>query len=184
MDYEKKYNEALERARALWREAIEKEYVNDYLKDYETIFPELRESEDERIRKDLIYDIVRLPMQGVLTHRPTSEYIAYLEKQKEPENVSASTMAPSCWETKQMPADWTDKDKRILDDVSHLLIMLNYKDMARAYKQAIEKLIYQHHWKPSDEQMEALRKAVNKLAKTDVADSVRLSIMYDNLKKL
>lgn len=40
------------------------------------------------------------------------------------------------------------------------------------------------YWKPSKEQMEALRRAVNKLAKTDVADSVRLSIMYDNLKKL
>ena len=39
-------------------------------------------------------------------------------------------------------------------------------------------------WKPSEEQMKALQNAVNKLAKTDVADSVRLSIMYDNLKKL
>ena len=40
------------------------------------------------------------------------------------------------------------------------------------------------YWKPSDEQMRALQRAVNKLAKSDVADSVRLSIMYDNLKKL
>ena len=38
-------------------------------------------------------------------------------------------------------------------------------------------------WKPSEEQMGALRMAVNKLAKSDVADSVRLSIMYDNLKE-
>lgn len=38
--------------------------------------------EDEKIRKDLIYDIERLPMQGVLTHRPTSEYIAHLELKK------------------------------------------------------------------------------------------------------
>lgn len=43
---------------------------------------------------------------------------------------------------------------------------------------------YSPSWKPSEEQMEALRRAVNKLAKSDVADSVRLSIMYDNLKKL
>lgn len=40
------------------------------------------------------------------------------------------------------------------------------------------------HWKPTEEQMRALQRAVNKLAKSDVADSVRLSIMYDNLKKL
>ena len=39
-------------------------------------------------------------------------------------------------------------------------------------------------WKPTYEQIEALRKAVNKLADTEVADSVRLSIMYDNLKEL
>ena len=50
--------------------------------DMDFIFQQ-EESEDERIRKDLIYDIERLPMQGVLTHRSTSEYIAYLEKQKE-----------------------------------------------------------------------------------------------------
>ncbi len=40
------------------------------------------------------------------------------------------------------------------------------------------------HWKPSEEQVEALGRAVKKLAKSDVADSVRLSIIYDNLKKL
>ena len=49
----------------------------------EQIFPDLKESEDERIRKDLIHDIESLPVQGVLTHRPTSEYIAWLEKQRE-----------------------------------------------------------------------------------------------------
>lgn len=42
---------------------------------------------------------------------------------------------------------------------------------------------FQEKWKPSYEQMVALRRAVNKLAKTDVADSVRLSIMYDHLKR-
>ena len=52
-----------------------------------------------------------------------------------------------------MPADWTDKDKRILDDISKLLITWNYKEMSRDYKQAIEKLIYKPHWKPSEEQM-------------------------------
>lgn len=46
------------------------------------------------------------------------------------------------------------------------------------------KPVKEEPWKPSEEQMEALRRAVNKLAKTDVSDSVRLSIMYDNLKKL
>ena len=79
--YEKKYNEALERARALWREAIEKEYAIDYLKDYETIFPELRESEDERIRKILI-EVVNITPASIAVHNKR-ELLAWLEKQKE-----------------------------------------------------------------------------------------------------
>ena len=45
--------------------------------------------EDEKIRKALIYDIERLPIQGILTHRPTSEYIAYLERQKEQKHTES-----------------------------------------------------------------------------------------------
>ena len=53
MDYEQKYKEALERARKLYRDAIILQLEQD-IKDYETIFPELRESEDEKIRKALL----------------------------------------------------------------------------------------------------------------------------------
>ena len=70
------YDEALLRA----DEAVQKGCLDKDM--FDIIFPP-EESEDEKIRKDLIYDIERLPMQGVLTHRPTSEYIAYLEKQKD-----------------------------------------------------------------------------------------------------
>ena len=81
MDYEKKYNEALERARALWQEAIEKEYVDDYLKDYETIFPELRGSEDERIRKEMI-SFLRSPfIKENLTDEKVAPWLDWLEKQ-------------------------------------------------------------------------------------------------------
>lgn len=76
----KAYDEALERAKKL---LLGNEHSNTIRSYLEHIFPALGESEDERIRKDLIYDIERLPMQGVLTHRPTSEYIAYLEKQEQ-----------------------------------------------------------------------------------------------------
>ena len=49
MDYEKKYNEALERAKELIAKWIGKN-KDFYIEDYSYIFPELRESEDERIR--------------------------------------------------------------------------------------------------------------------------------------
>ena len=44
MDYEKAYKEALERAKKLYG-------CPEYDAELEEIFPELRESEDERIRK-------------------------------------------------------------------------------------------------------------------------------------
>ena len=46
MDYEKKYNKALERAKYY--------HDRDNIQFLENIFPELKESEDERIRKSLI----------------------------------------------------------------------------------------------------------------------------------
>ena len=87
----KAYDDALERARALWREAIEKEYANDYLKDYETIFPELRESEDEKIRKWLV-DYFGSIKETVWIHRDITceQILAYLEKQKEQKPASFS----------------------------------------------------------------------------------------------
>ena len=62
--YEKKYKEALEKAKKLHKDAITLQLEQD-IKDYEYIFPELAESEDERIRKEL------------LEH----SWIAWLEKQ-------------------------------------------------------------------------------------------------------
>lgn len=83
MDYEKKYKEALERARALRNEAIEEEYAVDYINDYETIFPELRESEEERIRKELINFILYRAGRVLLDKETEHRFVAYLEKQKE-----------------------------------------------------------------------------------------------------
>ena len=105
MDYEKKYNEALERARALWREAIEKEYVDDYLKDYETIFPELRESEDERIRKEIIEYLKLVDKgEGDYAHPMVSGWIAWLEKQKEQKPSTPKFRVGDVMRTKQEAA--------------------------------------------------------------------------------
>ena len=46
MNYEKKYNEALELAKSYYGQGC-----NEFL---DTIFPELRESEDEKIRRTLV----------------------------------------------------------------------------------------------------------------------------------
>ena len=51
MDYEMKYKGALERAKMSYHTG---DYDKDTLEMLEIIFPELKESEDERIRKELI----------------------------------------------------------------------------------------------------------------------------------
>lgn len=76
MDYEKKYKEALERARksrlqllSLGEEATEIEYI----------FPELKENEDEKTKNQLI-DFVKSNLAGF----PQCEkYIAWIDKQGE-----------------------------------------------------------------------------------------------------
>ena len=90
------------------------------------------------------------------------------------------------------PVELSEDIKRTLDDVSRLLIMLNYKEMARNYKQAIEQLISMlpqkkedlPKWKPSEEQMSALRTAIGdeKEAGSDVAKYLRE--LYEQLKAL
>lgn len=55
------------------------------------------------------------------------------------------------------PVELSEEDKMILDNVSYILIGLNYRQIAKDYKRAVEKLIYARpSWKPSQEQMNAL----------------------------
>ena len=72
MDYEKKYNEALERAKEMCATPTDKTTM-------EYIFPELCESEDERIRKQCI----ELLRGAYSTEYEALECIAWLKKQKE-----------------------------------------------------------------------------------------------------
>lgn len=84
----------------------------------------------------------------------------------------------------QPKAGWSEEDERLMKTSISFL-----KDFAdTGWENAVECIDWLKYlrpsWKPTYEQMEALRKAVNKLADTEVADSVRLSIMYDHLKEL
>lgn len=53
MNYEKLYKEALKRARKIYNAAMDAGYIGD-CKTFEVLFPELKESEDERIRKEFV----------------------------------------------------------------------------------------------------------------------------------
>lgn len=83
-DYKKLYELALERCKKLYNEAKANGYTSD-MEDYETIFPELKESEDERIRKALKeYFINSFQNNGVAAIYGVhiKDILAWLEKKK------------------------------------------------------------------------------------------------------
>lgn len=78
MDYKKKYEDALERCKKAFNFnnlAYSHEEIRERL---EHVFPELKKSEDKRIREELIRDIdIAMPFETA------QRYIAWLEKQGE-----------------------------------------------------------------------------------------------------
>ena len=83
MNYEKAYKEALERAKNLRKDAIDMgESIR--AKQCEIIFPELKESVDEKIRKALIrFHKSTVDVDGI----KGEDIIAWLEKQVEQEHI-------------------------------------------------------------------------------------------------
>ena len=99
MDYEKKYNEALK-----WMRELYPGLHGATKEDAEHYFPELLESEDERIRKELV-NFLRSPfIKENLTDEKVAPWLAYLEKQKE-----------------QKPAEWNEEDNLMLTAVIQTL---------------------------------------------------------------
>lgn len=89
MDYEKKYNKALAIARDFYNST---EYAKSHAEikaTYEAIFPELSESSDERIRKEILEYFEQFEnkeLRGV----DISDWITWLEKQKEQKPVTSN----------------------------------------------------------------------------------------------
>jgi len=87
MNYEKKYKEALERAKQVYKTPYTAHW--DVMKELiEHLFPELKESQDERIRKMLIYQMERwheaaLENNAVQDIKDSADAITWLEKQSE-----------------------------------------------------------------------------------------------------
>lgn len=79
--YEQKYKEALERAKGLWEQGMMTERI-------EYIFPELKKSKDERIRKTIYGWIYTQPSQFFDNGFSKEEMLAWVEKQgQEPKKL-------------------------------------------------------------------------------------------------
>lgn len=95
MNYEQKYKEALEKARQFSERPLEE----DSSSIVEYIFPELKESEDERIRKaviEMIHDTPNIECEENYNVRK-EDVLAWLEKQGE-----------------KKPIEWKDSDEKYL----------------------------------------------------------------------
>lgn len=115
IDYEKAYKEALERAKAYHRN----ELAGSRKEMMEYIFPELRESEDERIRKFLVDYFASYKIGNVTTKLNgvrIDDILAYLEKQKEPHYTKRNALFDKCVEN-------CDPEimKRVSDEVDEML---------------------------------------------------------------
>ena len=103
MDFEKAYKEALERARKL------KEMYPQDAPGYEEVFPELRESEDERTLDEIITALKYANHDGTYT-----KHIAYLEKHQKSLHISETC--------KENANSFIDEDERIRKEIVNFIL--------------------------------------------------------------
>ena len=155
MDYEKKYNEALAKAKAY--------FENENYTEMADVFPELTESEDEQamriIRKRMCYDQVPISDED----RRIVE--AWLERQKE-----------------QKPAEWSEEDELM---ILKTLEMLGGRGTTGMQIDWLKFLRPQPHWKPSEEQMSMLLAVIRDPNNAGSESCfLAFKSLYEDLKKL
>lgn len=200
MDYKEKYNKAIVHLRKFLDGdcVIDKEILED--------FPELRESEDERIRKALIDGVRQIRCKGNVTQE---QMLAYLEKQKDKmtaEEYESSELFQLKLKTKyangyqdglaqkeQNTAEWSEEDEEMLN--SCISSIEESKENRYAYKETDGDTSYDHeidwlkslrpHWKPSEEQIYSLGAVVKGYNECNVGSvGYNLKELYEQLKKL
>ena len=153
------------------------------------------ESEDERIINRIIN---LLHTGGYLEEPDRTTAFAWLEKQKEhtpsTEKIELNSLAfleqlgYTCIPPKeQKPAEWSEEDEIGLNDALDCVekarkVAKDENDMGNCWYAEKWLKSLRPHWKPSEEQMEALDKALDYLPEGDMYDLV--SDLYYNLKKL
>ena len=178
---------AFERARAAYGTGAYDDATIEFL------FPELKESEDERCRKAIIEDYKVLgdaSLRGAkvtLELKNVEEKIAWLEKQKEQKGSLRVIKDASEWEKikEQKPAEWSEEDLKWAEEIRLALL---YYSNDKPFIEELTNWFNNHiqpnpHWKPSEEQMIYLKEAINKFDFCD-AENAGLQALYEQLKKL
>lgn len=169
MDYEKKYKDALERAKLIRLQLFD---IGEEANEIEHIFPELTESEDEKIKKELI-DLLNVLWRHYnfpYDRNKYEEFLAWLEKQNEQKSV------------------WNEEDEYQINTILHGLDLKRelYKkegnkteeDRYNTQYNWLKSFKPQNHWKPSEEQMNAFEHFVRSIGESGYASP------YDNNTQL
>lgn len=188
MDYKEEYQKALERA----KKGL----------PIDEVFPELKESEDERIRKEIhayLFNTLHNTQQLTPRTNEFERWIAYLERQKDIDclacdqhlkgYIAGRKVTEEEKQKEQVPAEWSDEDEKMLNGI----IERGNSEIPKgecgltpnqvAWLETRFKSL-RPSWKPSEEQMKAL------LSKLPVVkgsgDKVQdiLESLYNDLKKL
>lgn len=166
---EQEYKEALGRAKRALEDGTLSPHTIALLKD---IFPELRMSEDEKIRKELleIFKENKGPIYISLTPQKKSFLIFLLEKKT-----------------------WSEEDEvmiKVFDSIIRYIVEVVDKDVLERFGTNREELFSwlkslrpQKQWKPSKEQMLALKNAEGIVGCLTIIGE-QLKSLYEDLKKL
>ncbi len=195
MNYEKAYKAVLQTATQWIKDGCtDKEKIC-----LECIFPELRESDDEKVRKKCIAIISKWT-----TKEDRDECIAYLEKQKEQKPEVKDPFSNANFvrgyesgyadaKREQKPAEWSEEDEAMRDNILRVLSCFSgtvecestpsLSTTYPTYKREIDWLkALRPSWKPSEEQMENLEMCFT--LSGAMPDFRVLESLYDDLKKL
>ena len=164
--YEKMHKDALDIAKTLIKRCPDaREWV-------ESKFPELKESEDETIRKDLINTIyIAYDCGCSLNKEQRDKYIAWLEKQGVQESP-----------------EWDEAD---VNRFNNLIFLVECSKEGEATKQGFIKFIKrlrgmkcENRWKPTVEQLDALREVISgyKRSFTGLHIPQIVETLYNDLK--
>lgn len=208
-DYEKLYKEALVNATREY-ESAQTESTRSVIKN---IFPELTESNDERIWKEML-DFFCQFEDKTLRGVDISSWIAWLEKQKPskmyvsgilyehirnskaclvdmPESHKHSDYYSQAYydleeamkliKVGEKPVEWSEEDEKMVESC---LLFVNANRTHPLATKCIDwlKSLKPNHWKPSAEQMKALKLASDK--DWDIDGNSPLYTLYNDLKKL
>ena len=204
MDYEKKYKDALERARKIKHDVqnIGCKMDSDML---DLIFPELAESEDERIRKELITAIDEGRVFDI-DKEVADRWIAWLEKQKDKNCLACDQhlkgylagrkVTEEEKQKEQKPAEkseiptnsekpnnqWSEEDENM---IWNIISIVGHSKSLQAEEIMDWLKSLRPHWKPSEEQMSALLAVLNDPNNIG-AETCQLALeeLYEHLKAL